>query len=533
MRIVEENGRGVGKEGAVPEAVDAAVEDVDLLAGVEADRGGVGVFAVHEDFVAEMETRLEGGCELLGAEDWVEDAERDVSAFDEDNHHGDERPVCGLNFAAAAEKPVEHSAEEEGQCGADQGAAEETHGVTAEIKHVPEGQGVQIGIFVEQVKKFHARSRCVRDNGERAGDGSDEESEYEKDCCGASACSGDGRADGSFGFLSHPVAQKQREAGEAGSEIVFLPRGKAEEEKNDGRPAEKEQENGFGGTANAGDAWQAKANLGERLGKERTPGQEPEKDEAVEKKDGDGVVIHRITLAEVSEELFVDEIKPEEALGLARRWIGEGGEDVPGSSDEEKYQSAGEEMHLQQVAKVAREKKEDENDGAGEDDADESLGEDVERDDGGDAPAGKQRGLFRLPAVEEEIEGDADPEADGDVGNENPSEKTGADCSEKHCGGPEAGLWRQEATAKEIEQKRKREDAQVQRDACAPGVDPEELDADGNPPVGERGFFEVADAVFVERDPVMTDKDLAPGVGMGRINVVLKRRGEEAGAVDG
>src|SRR6266436_969115 len=104
-------------------------------------------------------------------------------------------------------------------------------------------------------------------------------------------------------------------------------------------------------------------------------------------------------------------------------------------------------MHLQEMTQVAREKQEDENDGAGEDDADQSFGEDVESDYRGDAPARKERGLFGLPAVKEEIEGDADPEADGDVGNEDACEKIRAAGGEKNYGSPEAGLRREEAAA--------------------------------------------------------------------------------------
>lgn len=75
MGVVGEDGRRVGEEGAVPKTVDAAVENVDLLPGVEADRGGVGVFAVHEDLVAGLEARLQGDGKLLGAEDRIKDTE--------------------------------------------------------------------------------------------------------------------------------------------------------------------------------------------------------------------------------------------------------------------------------------------------------------------------------------------------------------------------------------------------------------------------------------------------------------------------
>jgi len=67
----------------------------------------------------------------------------------------------------------------------------------------------------------------------------------------------------------------------------------------------------------------------------------------------------------------------------------------------------------------------------------------------------------------------------------------------------------------------------------APGVDTEELDGDGTAPVGKRGFFKVPDVVFVEGDPVVADENFAAGVGVGGVHVVLERRGEEAGTVDG
>jgi len=59
-------------------------------------------------------------------------------------------------------------------------------------------------------------------------------------------------------------------------------------------------------------------------------------------------------------------------------------------------------------------------------------------------------------------------------------------------------LWRQEAAAEEVEEESERENAQVKREAGAPGVDSEEFDSDGGAPVGKRGFFEVANIVFVE-----------------------------------
>src|SRR5258708_9742654 len=107
-------------------------------------------------------------------------------------------------------------------------------------------------------------------------------------------------------------------------------------------------------------------------------------------------------------------------------------------------------MHLQQMAKVSGEKQEDENYGAGEHDADESLGENVESDYRGDAPAGKQRLFFGLPAVEEEVKGDADPEADSDVRNQDAREEIRSARGQENHGGPQAGLRRQNAAAEEV-----------------------------------------------------------------------------------
>src|SRR5258708_33973417 len=183
-------------------------------------------------------------------------------------------------------------------------------------------------------------------------------------------------------------------------------------------------------------------------------------------------------------------------------------------------------MHLQQMAKVSGEKQEDENYGAGEDDADESLGENVESDYRGDAPAGKQRWFFVLPAVEEEVKGDADPESDSAVRNKDAREEIRSARGQDNHGGPEAGLRRQEAAAEEVQEEGERENAQVKREAGAPRVNAEKFDGDGGAPVGKRGFFKVADVVFVEGDPVVADENFAAGVGVGGVDVVLERRGE-------
>jgi hypothetical protein len=64
------------------------------------------------------------------------------------------------------------------------------------------------------------------------------------------------------------------------------------------------------------------------------------------------------------------------------------------------------------------------------------------------------------------------------------------------------------------------------------GVEAEETEAEGDEPVGERRFFEVADAVDVEGDEVAGERHVAGGVGVGAIGVVEQRGGEERGEED-
>ena len=61
-------------------------------------------------------------------------------------------------------------------------------------------------------------------------------------------------------------------------------------------------------------------------------------------------------------------------------------------------------------------------------------------------------------------------------------------------------------------------------------MDPEDAEAGGHGPVEEWGFFEVADAVGVEGDPVVAEKHLAGDFGVDGVGVVEERRGEEGEA---
>ena len=74
------------------------------------------------------------------------------------------------------------------------------------------------------------------------------------------------------------------------------------------------------------------------------------------------------------------------------------------------------------------------------------------------------------------------------------------------------------------------EDGEGEREARGGGVEAEELEAGGHGPVEERGFFEVADAVGVEGDPVVAEEHLAGDFGVDGVGVVEEWRGEEGEA---
>src|SRR5580693_2196421 len=185
------------------------------------------------------------------------------------------------------------------------------------------------------------------------------------------------------------------------------------------------------------------------------------------------------------------------------------------------------------MAEIPDEQQEDENNGGGENDADEAFGEDVEGDGDGESPAGDEGWIAGLPAVEEKVEAEADPEADKKIWNENAREEIGAEGCDEDYRGPESGGRSEEAASCFQEEEGKGENAEALREAGSPFGDAEEREADGHRPVWDRSFLEIADAVFVERDPVVKREHFAAGFGVGAVGVVEERRMEEAGDEDG
>jgi hypothetical protein len=199
-----------------------------------------------------------------------------------------------------------------------------------------------------------------------------------------------------------------------------------------------------------------------------------------------------------------------------------------------------------------------------EDDTDESLGEDVEGAAGGEGPAedrvrvgvllGGDRphdrrgetapimghpifpgslgtlgfwlsGLLYSPVA---VEGEGEPEADDGVGDEDAGEDEDAEAGEEEESSVEAGACGVEGAAGEgFDDECQCEDGECEGEACGGGADTEEFEVGGHGPVEEWGFFEVADTVGVESDPVVAKEHLAGDLGVDGVGVVEEWRGDE------
>ena len=62
---------------------------------------------------------------------------------------------------------------------------------------------------------------------------------------------------------------------------------------------------------------------------------------------------------------------------------------------------------------------------------------------------------------------------------------------------------------------------------------PEDFKARSHGPVQEGRLFQVADAIDVESDPIVTEHDFASGFGMDRVGVIEKRRPKKGSAIGG
>jgi hypothetical protein len=131
--------------------------------------------------------------------------------------------------------------------------------------------------------------------------------------------------------------------------------------------------------------------------------------------------------------------------------------------------------------------------------------------------------------LEEAVEGGGEEEGEEDVGEKDAGEEEdsggGEDCEAGVEGGALSEGLARPADAEEHQEK----DAERLGKVHGEGVDAKEAEADSDDPVGEGGFFQVADVVDAQGDPVAGEGHLAGGVGVGAVGVVEHGRGEERG----
>ena len=234
-----EDGGGVGPEGAVPEAVDAAVDEMDLLAGVEDEGGAGGEFAVEDDEVVGGRSRLLGACdgegEVFGAEDGVEAGEAGMGCEQGDGHGCGEGKVGGVGASGAADEVAAETKEDHayGNCG--ERAAEETHGGSGEVEEVAEGDVIEVGVLGEQAGEVGAgcgvgggEGEVSADDGDGGGDGYEEDGGPAEDAAAGARVVGVGLGEESGGH--------EGKSGDGGEGVVLLAGGEGEEAKDEERP---------------------------------------------------------------------------------------------------------------------------------------------------------------------------------------------------------------------------------------------------------------------------------------------------------
>lgn len=138
--------------------------------------------------------------------------------------------------------------------------------------------------------------------------------------------------------------------------------------------------------------------------------------------------------------------------------------------------------------------------------------------------AGRKVGV---EGFEEEVERGAEEKGEGDLGDEDAGEEEDADGGKGGETGVEGGLALKGLGSPEVAEKGEEEDGNGLREVRGKGVEAEDAEGDGVEPIRQGSFFEVADAVDVEGDPVAGEGHGAGGVGVGAVGVVEQGRGEE------
>ncbi len=368
-----------------------------------------------------------------------------------------------------------------------------------------------------------------------------------------------------------------RDAGECGGEenqegkvdgegVVLLIGGEREEEEDEGGEEGKDLdglEGEAGGMLGGGGAGEEAIAVApcedEGGGCEEAPGEEPDEVEGPVEVAGELVVVAGDAAAEEAEDVLVDEVEPEEAVAVGTAGVAEAGEDVPGGGDGEEEEGSGEGAETAPLVELAGPEKEGKGGAEDEDEGDEALGEHGEGEGdpeevgpecgGGCGGCGGRGGRGgRFEGAKQGVEAEGEEEREEGVGDEDAGKEEDADGGEGEDAGVEGRVGaeaggRKGAAGPGVAEEGEAEDGECEGEvdgegggagvAVACGADgSEEAQADGGDPVGEGRFFEVADAVDVEGDPVAGGEHGLGGLSVGGVGVVEQGRIVEGGDED-
>ena len=332
-------------------------------------------------------------------------------------------------------------------------------------------------------------------------------------------------------FFGVGEAESEKDAdGRPGAEGVVLHARAAfdGEESHDERGPDEEEEAGLIGEGHgaAPGAREGKFADGER--QEDGPWRKPYEVDGPPEAEGNGIVVGRVARAEGALEVFVDDVRPEEAFAAVF------GDQVPGQRDGEEDEEAGENFEVAPAGPVASGDDEKDDDTDGEDEADEAEGDDGESGERGEAPHAPGGVDGFVPGEKKEVKGGGEFEAEDGFGDHDAGEKKNADGSGGNEAGVEAGAFVEEAASEEVGHEDKTYYGKGKGEAGGEGIlRAGDFVHDGDEPVVERGFFEVADAVHVHDGVVMALEHFLDDEGVGGVGVVEEGRGGGVTDVNG
>ena len=134
--------------------------------------------------------------------------------------------------------------------------------------------------------------------------------------------------------------------------------------------------------------------------------------------------------------------------------------------------------------------------------------------------------------MQEAVEGDAEEQREKNFGYVVAGKEKDADGGESGEAGIESGAGVEGAKGPMIAEECEEKDTDCLREMRGKGVEAEETEAKGAQPVGERRFFEIADAVDTKRDKIAGEGHVTGGVGVGGVGVVEQRWREEGSEED-